>query len=43
MTTRKRFLEQMLKDAKDGKLGEQATFDDFKREYFRRSARPMCA
>ena len=29
-------VELMLKDAKDGKLGELATFDDFKREYFRR-------
>ena len=29
-------VEQMLKDAKDGKLGELATFDDFKREYFAR-------
>ena len=29
-------LELMLRDAKDGKLGELRTFDDFKREYFRR-------
>ena len=29
-------LELMLKDAKDGTLGELATFDDFKREYYRR-------
>ena len=29
-------VELMLKDAKDGKLGEIASFDDFKREYFRR-------
>ena len=29
-------VELMLKDAKDGKLGELATFDDFKREYYRR-------
>ena len=27
---------QMLKDAKDGTLGGLATFDDFKREYYRR-------
>ena len=29
-------VEQMLWDAKDGKLAELATFGDFKREYFRR-------
>ena len=29
-------VELMLKDAKDGRIGEQATFDDFKREYYRR-------
>ena len=29
-------VELMLKDAKDGKLGELQTFDDFKREYYRR-------
>ena len=29
-------VETMLKDAKDGRLGELATFDDFKREYYRR-------
>ena len=29
-------VELMLKDAKDGKLGELPTFDDFKREYYRR-------
>ena len=29
-------IELMLKDAKDGKLGELKTFDDFKREYYRR-------
>ena len=29
-------IELMLKDAKDGKLGELKTFDEFKREYYRR-------
>ena len=29
-------VELMLRDAKDGKLGELTTFDDFKREYYRR-------
>ena len=29
-------VELMLRDAKDGKLGDLATFDDFKREYYRR-------
>lgn len=29
-------VELMLKDAKDGKLGELKTFDEFKREYYRR-------
>ena len=29
-------VELMLRDAKDGRLGELATFDDFKDEYFRR-------
>lgn len=29
-------VELMLRDAKDGKLGELATFEDFKREYYRR-------
>ena len=29
-------VELMLEDAKDGKLGEFKTFDDFKREYYRR-------
>ena len=29
-------VELMLRDAKDGKLGELKTFGDFKREYFRR-------
>ena len=29
-------VELMLRDAKDGRLGELRTFDDFKREYYRR-------